>query len=504
MKIRKIDLQSIEGFKVGNAENLDKGTGCTVIICEEGAVAGVDVRGGAPATRETDLLKSENTIQTIHSVVISGGSAFGLEAASGVMRELSERGIGFETGDTKVPIVCGASLYDLGLGSSSFFPDIEMGKTACKNAYEAKFEHGNRGAGTGASVGKFSGMTRAMKTGLGIFACADEYVKVGAVTAVNAMGDIYNGAGNIIAGFRTEDGESIHGTIKSLKTQVHNEIKLEEEPLSSDPLYTTIDERNKNKSEIAEAIRNAFSNKMKDTAEMDLPAVQEEPSVEEVSEDANIDELTSFYTSDMMGTGHYPRVSNEELSEETEVEAAPEIEEAAEASQQIEEVEDAAQHIEEPAETTAQIEEEDGVITVSDILADKPYEEPVHEESYYEPEYTPEPEAEPEPIQLDDPDMGYDISFNTTISCLITNAKMSKSQANKLASILHDAYARAIKPVHSSMDGDTIFVMTTNTQDVNFDAFAALATDVLQYAIIDAALSAKSAYGLPAACDIIQ
>ena len=105
---------------------------------------------------------------------------------------------------------------------------------------------------------------------------------------------------------------------------------------------------------------------------------------------------------------------------------------------------------------------------------------------------------------LHDSDMGYDIPFNTTISCLITNAKISKAQANKLASILHDAYARAIKPVHSTMDGDTIFVMTTNTQEVNFDAFAALATDVLQYAIIDAALSAESAYGLPAACDIIK
>lgn len=488
MKIRKIDLQSIEGFKVGNAENLDKGTGCTVIVCEDGAVAGVDVRGGAPATRETDLLKSENTIQTINAVVISGGSAFGLESGSGVMRELSERGIGFDTGDTKVPIVCGASLYDLNLGSSSYFPDIEMGRTACRNAYEDKFEHGNRGAGTGASVGKFGGVTRAMKTGLGTFACADEYVKVGAVTAVNAMGDIYNGAGNIIAGFRSEDGESIYGTIKSLKPQVHNEKKEEErteEPGFSDHGY---DEINKNKTEIAEAIKSAFSNKMRNTAEMELPLTKkdpvltEEPQHEEKPVEVNIDELTNFYTSDMMVTDHYPKVSRTELHEEREEEIAPEIEETA-----APKIEDA----------------EEGVLTVSDILADKPYEEPVYEEVHYEPEHTPEPEPEPEPI-IEDPDMGYDIPFNTTISCLITNAKMTKSQANKLATILHDAYARAIKPVHTTMDGDTIFVMTTNTQDVNFDAFAALATDVLQYAIIDAALSAKSAYGLPAACDIIK
>lgn len=480
MKIRKIDLQSIEGFKVGNAENLDKGTGCTVIVCENGAVAGVDVRGGGPATRETDLLKSENTIQTINAVVISGGSAFGLESGSGVMRELAERGIGFDTGDAKVPIVCGASLYDLNLGSSSYFPDVEMGRTACRNAYEGKFEHGNRGAGTGASVGKFGGITRAMKTGLGTFACADEYVKVGAVTAVNAMGDIYNGAGNIIAGYRTEDGKSIYGTIKSLKTQVHCEAKQDEE---SDELKfpgQSYDEVNKNKTEIAEAIKNAFINKIRDTAEIEMPVIREEPEQEEkpleAESEANIDELTSFYTSEMMVTGQHQRVRREDLADLTEETAAEVVPET----------------------------EEEGVITVSDILADNPYEESAHEESHYEPEYTPEPEPEPEPVQYDDPDMGYDISFNTTISCLITNAKMTKAQANKLATILHDAYARAIKPVHSTMDGDTIFVMTTNTQEVNFDAFAALATDVLQYAIIDAALSAKSAYGLPAACDIIK
>ena len=485
MKIRKIDLQSIEGFIIGNAENLDKGTGCTVIVCEDGAVAGVDVRGGAPATRETDLLRSENTVQTINAVVISGGSAFGLESGSGVMRELAERGIGFDTGDTKVPIVCGASLYDLNLGSSSFFPDVEMGRTACRNAYEGKFEHGNRGAGTGASVGKFGGITRAMKTGLGTFACADEFVKVGAVTAVNAMGDIYNGAGNIIAGFRTEDGNSIYGTIKSLKTQVHSSNKKEYDTNEHGFLSSSHDEINKN--EIAEAIKNAFSNKMRNTAEMELPLVNEEPKPEETSKDINIDELTNFYTSDMMVTGNHAKVSRVELNEQREESAHEETRY-------------------EPEYNQAAEEKDEDVLTVSDLLDNKPYEESAHEETPYEPEYTQnyEPQPEPEPFQEDDPDMGYDIPFNTTISCIITNAIMTKSQANKLATILHDAYARAIKPVHTTMDGDTIFVMTTNTQEVNFDAFAALATDVLQYAIIDAAMSAKSAYGLPAACDIIK
>ncbi len=122
-----------------------------------------------------------------------------------------------------------------------------------------------------------------------------------------------------------------------------------------------------------------------------------------------------------------------------------------------------------------------------------------------EPEPEPEPEAEPEaekPKELTLEDMGYTIAFNTTIGCLITNAALTKSQANKLASILHDAYARAIKPVHGTLDGDTIFVLATGKQPVNFDAFAALATDVMQYAVIDGATSAKGAYGLPSASDM--
>ena len=453
MKIRIININDIEGFKIGNAENIDKGTGCTVVICEDGAVGGVDVRGGGPATRETDLLKSENTIDAINAVVLSGGSAFGLEAASGVMRELSDRGLGYDTGYGRVPIVCGASLFDLSVGDSSVFPDVEMGREAVRNAYEGKFEHGNRGAGTGASVGKFKGMNRAMKSGLGTFACGDNYLQVGAVVAVNAMGDIYNGAGNIVAGLRTEEGDQIFGSIKSLKTMVHNYNDSDNsDTQSTDANEIGRDTRSYNKSEIADAIRNAFSNRVKDAAITDeSKGAALDASSSDIDVSDNIDNITDFYTSDMMVTGH---ISKSEIEE--------------------------AQNMTQDAPT--------------DYISD---EVPVKQEPVAE------TIAEPEPI-FDDDDMGYDISFNTTIACLVTNAKMTKSQANKLASILHDAYARSIKPVHGTMDGDTIFVLTNNKAEVNFDAFAALSTDVLQYAIIDAGSSAKSAYGLPAACDIIK
>ena len=229
MKI--IGISDIEGFRLGNAENKEKGTGCTVIVCEDGAVGGVDVRGGGPATRETDLLRSENTVNAVNAVVLSGGSAFGLEAASGVMRELADRKIGFDVGEgIVVPIVCGASLFDLAVGDHSAFPDVGMGMQAVRNAYvEGGFSRGNHGAGTGATVGKIKGHDRAMKTGLGTFACGDGFIEVGAITAVNAVGDVYNGAGNIIAGLRSEDGGSIYGTIKTLKSMVHdNTVSVDE------------------------------------------------------------------------------------------------------------------------------------------------------------------------------------------------------------------------------------------------------------------------------------
>ena len=465
MKIKRVNISDIDGFKLGNAENIDKGTGCTVIICEEPAIGGVDVRGGAPATRETDLLRSENTVEGINAVVLSGGSAFGLEAASGVMNELSERGIGFKVGDITVPIVCAASLFDLAAGDSKAYPDKEMGRQACRNAYEGFFDHGNRGAGTGASVGKLLGMNRAMKSGLGTFACADNYLQVGAVVAVNAVGDIYNGAGNIIAGLRTEEGSEIYGTVKSLKSIVHENAAEDNASTSevkhSDTDKNKFEEKIKTKSEIAAAIRNAFTSKNKYMSQAESKTADEKPASDamddsEFSYDNPESSIENLYTENIVDFYSSDNLSDPIPSAAMETETETET------------------------ETKTHIESESSYVPESydaEIKAD---------------------ESEP------DPDMGYDIPFNTTIACLITNAKLSKSQCNKLASILHDAYARAIKPVHSSMDGDTIFVLTSAKQEVNFDAFAALATDVMQYAIIDGAVSARSAYGLPASCDIIR
>ena len=706
--MKKISITDIGDFKLGNAENSEKGTGCTVIICEEGAVGGVDVRGGGPATRETDLLRSENTVNAVNAVVLSGGSAFGLEAASGVMRELADMKIGFDVGDDiVVPIVCGAALYDLPVGEKAF-PDIYMGAQAVRNAFAGSFARGNHGAGTGATVGKLKGYDRAMKTGLGTFACGDGVIEVGAIAAVNAVGDIYNGAGNIIAGLRSEDGESIYGTIKTLKSMVHDKISQTEESVSfvnksdlkealaaaakqfeeeshtekpvqevaaeelpaepeivaeepaAEPVAEFVfqapveepaaefsgkesadvtEEPAEQAEETAESIEEQTETFEEPAAEAAEPetVIQEEPQeelsetpedelqAENVSEPAPAAEVfeepaeeaaeapeeefipkTPYVNTAAENYREYAEISipveetsevqAEETSEvpEEEIFAEPEeeafVESAEEISEEAEEPEEPAEAFEEPQEEfvpeaepeTESVSEPAPVEEVFEIPAEEAPEapeeavftEPEEEfsvesaeeiseeaeepvETFEEPqaheEYVPEEEPETEsvsepapaeevfeataeeapeapeeelpeepveevpdflkeaeeeeeeieePVVLTREDMGYDIVFNTTISCLITNAALTKSQANKLASILHDAYARAIKPVHGTLDGDTVFVLATGKQKVNFDAFAALATDVLQYAIIDGAMSAESAYGLPSARDM--
>ena len=527
MKIRKIDVNEIEGFRLGNAENKEAGTGCTVIISEEGAVGGVDVRGGAPATRETDLLKSENTVETLNAVVLSGGSAFGLEAASGVMKALAEKGVGFRLNEKiVVPIVAGASLYDLEVGSSDVFPDLEMGREAVEYAYEfgSSPMSGNVGAGTGASCGKMLGMHRAMKTGLGSFACSDDVIQVGAIAAVNACADIYNGAGNIIAGLRSEDGSSIYGTINVLKGMIRPAAEPE---FSFDGLKPiTREEKPKTesdtaKSEIADAIKAAYEKSARTDAETPAVIIKEEKTAAGVISESISDTVTT------------------EPAAEASAVAEPVSEPAPVAVEDLYlEIEPVPHHQEGPAEpevpvisaeelTPAEVPEPEQSSEPETAAEPEPETVEVQPAEPEVPACDPEPAAEPEPEPLPEPetvtepenpeepdpyelseyekaDMGYDLPFNTTIACLITNAKLTKSQANKLASILHDAFARAIKPVHSTFDGDTIFVMSTCKQDVNFDAFAALATDVMQYAIIDGATSAEGAFGLPAARDMIH
>lgn len=426
MKFQIINVSDIEGFKLGNAEDLKAGTGCTVIISEEGAIAGVDVRGGAPATRETDLLKSENTVQKINAVVISGGSAFGLESASGVMNYLDEKNIGFKARCINVPIVCSASLFDLNVGSKFVRPGIDMGKKAAENAYKNEFKSGNFGAGTGTTVGKIYGIERSMKTGLGTFACQIDNLKIGAIAAVNAVGDIYDNNNKIIAGPLSEDKSEILSTIMAHKERIlgiNNKSnanidisgngQLEKSFLENDNLKIIIEKDNLGK-----------DNLEINSVENDNGDESENKKIANIENNKIRDEILRIEGRN--GEGILPIPDNNKPNE-------------------------------------IKILDGDSLFSDED-----------------------------------------DMIFNTTISCLITNAKLTKVQANKLSSILHDAYARAIKPVHSSLDGDTIFVMTTGKVEADFDSLAALSTDILQYAIINSARNAEPAYGLKSASSFLE
>ena len=213
--MKEIPVSQMKGFKIGHAQDVEHATGCTAILCEQGAWAGVDVRGGSPASRETELLRPVNTVQQIHCVMLSGGSAFGLDAAGGVQKYLEERGIGFDVGVTKVPLVSQSCLFDLSVGRVDVRPDAAMAYQACENAcYDAPAQ-GNVGAGTGCSVGKYRGMERAMKSGFGTYAVQAGHLKVGALVAVNALGDIYDGATQI-AGLLSEDKTALSNTLEEL------------------------------------------------------------------------------------------------------------------------------------------------------------------------------------------------------------------------------------------------------------------------------------------------
>lgn len=320
VNMKEVSITDIQGIKVGHAENSEGATGCTAILCENGACAGVDVRGGGPASRETELLKPVNMVERIHCVMLSGGSAFGLDSGSGAMKWLEERGFGFDVGVGVVPIVCGASLFDLVVGDPKCRPDHAMGYEACENASSHKPAEGNIGAGIGASVGKFLGPDRMMKSGLGTFALQIGELVVGAIVAVNAMGDVVDAdSGKIIAGILTKDKTDLDCTEQIM-----------------------YDEYDKN--------RNVFSG-------------------------------------------------------------------------------------------------------------------------------------------------------NTTLGCIVTNAKLTKSQANKLASVAHNGYARTIRPVHTSADGDTIFALSTCEVECMADTVGVLAAKVMAKAVNRAVRKAEPAYGLMAASD---
>ena len=334
-------LADLPAFRCGHAHNEVSATGCTVFVAPGGAVCGVDVRGGGPATRETDLLRPENMIEAVHAVVLSGGSAFGLAASSGVMEELAARDIGFPLESARVPIVVGACLFDLLVGENAH-PDATMGAAACTAALERgagdPLAEGNVGAGCGASVGKLLGGERAMKSGFGTCGLALGELVVYAAVAVNALGNVCDEGGAWIAGCRDAESRVM------------------------DPLA-------------------AFGAMAAQAA-----AAAADP--------------TARATSD-------------------------------------------------PATATA---------------------------------------GGPCP--------------NTTIGVVLTNARLTKAQATKTASTVHDAYARAIKPVHTSNDGDTVFTFASGEVEALPDAVSVLATEAMQQAIVRAVREAEGAYGLPAARDI--
>lgn len=320
--MKEISIKDFRNIQIGQAENVQAGTGCTVFLLgREGASVGLDVRGGGPASRESELLKPLATAQVIHAILLAGGSAFGLDAAGGVMRYLEERGIGVDVGVTRVPLVCQSDLFDLTVADAHTRPDAAMAYEACVNAETGNYRDGNHGAGTGATVGKLLGMEHCMKSGIGSYAVQVGNLQVGAVVAVNAVGDVHDYEnGRKIAGLLAADG----------KTFLDSELAA-------------------------------------------LQAIE------------------------------------------------------------------------------AQAEKFVG---------------------------------------------------NTTLGVILTNARLDKAHLCKIAGMAHDGYARAIRPVHTSMDGDSIYAVSLGDVPADMDVVGTLAARVMAKAIVRAVQAAEPAYGLPSAGEI--
>ncbi len=206
-QFKEIEINDFKGFRIGNAQNVQAKTGTTVILFDDGAKVGIDISGGGPAARETHLTDPTTADNPINAIMLSGGSAFGLEAAEGIMQYLEKHDIGYDTGYAKVPLVCGSCIYDLGLGDAQVRPDKQMGYEACVNAEKDEPKQGNFGAGCGATVGKIKGMEHASNSGLGMYAVELGQLKVAAIVVVNALGDVFDPQTNKqIAGLLNEDG----------------------------------------------------------------------------------------------------------------------------------------------------------------------------------------------------------------------------------------------------------------------------------------------------------
>lgn len=320
----EISINEVTDIAIGQVENAAAGTGCTALVCPAGMAAGLDVRGGGPAARETQLLSPLTAAQMIHAVVIGGGSAFGLGAANGVMQCLEARGIGFDVGVTKVPLVVQSDLFDLTVGDPFTRPDAAMGYEAARRALDApNYRDGNYGAGCGATVGKIAGMNTCMKTGMGSYAVQVGALRIGAIVALNALGDIFDPAtGKKVAGVLTEDRTGFRDTLEILRRSI-------------------------------EVVENRFVG-------------------------------------------------------------------------------------------------------------------------------------------------------NTTIAAVITNAAFDKARLCKIAGMAHDGMARAIRPVHTSADGDSIYALSVGDVQADQDLVGALAAEVVAAAILRAVSSAESAYGFISARDLFK
>ena len=218
--MENIGITEIKDICIGQVENKEAGTGVTVLICEKGMLAGLDVRGGGPASRDTQILNPLTNTHPIHAIVLAGGSAFGLGAADGVMKYLEEKGIGYDTGIAKIPLVVQSDIYDLSVGRSDIRPDREMGYAAVERAFmDPGFQSGNYGAGCGASIGKIAGMERAMKSGIGSYALRIGEFEIGAISVVNALGDVYDyHNGNQVAGLLDPERKHLANTLDHMKT----------------------------------------------------------------------------------------------------------------------------------------------------------------------------------------------------------------------------------------------------------------------------------------------
>ena len=218
----EIPVTDIQSICIGQTENKEAATGCTVLICKDGMRAGLDVRGGGPASRESQLLNPLMAAQTIHAIVLSGGSAYGLGTANGVMAYLEEKGIGYDTGFALVPLVAQSDIYDLSVGDAGTRPDAAMGYEAARLAMESpNYRDGNYGVGCGASVGKIAGMDYAMKTGIGSYAVQIGDLQIGAVVVVNALGDVFDWkTGEQIAGLLTEDRTALRSTTDHMRGSI--------------------------------------------------------------------------------------------------------------------------------------------------------------------------------------------------------------------------------------------------------------------------------------------